>query len=144
VAGVFGRSFGDAELFGDGLPPVAITVTGFFNLALDGNRGVAFGLLDGGSGRWLLIALALGIVAGMLIWPRYVAHWMVGLAIGLIVGGALGNALDRLRLGAVVDFLDLHASNWHWPAFNVADSAIVVGVGLLFLESLLGAKGSVE
>lgn len=144
VGSVFARSFGDPTLFTAGLPPGAVTVTGFFNLVLYGNRGVAFSLLDGGSGQWLLIALALAIVTGMLIWLWKVEQWIVGLAIGLIVGGALGNALDRVRLGAVVDFLDFHAFNWHWPAFNVADSAIVVGVGLLFLDGLFGSKGSVE
>ncbi len=144
VGEVFGRSFGDASLFGGGLPPPAVTVTGFFNLVLYGNRGVAFSLFDGAAGRWVLIILALVIIAALLIWLWRVEQWLVGLAIGLIVGGALGNAVDRVRLGAVVDFLDVHAFNWHWPAFNVADSAIVVGVGLLLLDSLFGRAGSVE
>ena len=144
VESVFARSFGDGALFDGSLPPAAKMVTGFFNLVLFGNRGVAFSLLDGAAGRWLLIVLALGIVCGLVIWLRKVDQWMVGLAIGAIVGGALGNALDRVRFGAVVDFLDFHAFNWHWPSFNVADAAIVVGVGLLFLDGLLGSQGSVE
>ncbi|MHA1567779.1 MAG: signal peptidase II, partial [Alphaproteobacteria bacterium] len=144
VVVVFGRSFGDGALFEGSLPPAGVAVTGFFNLVLFGNKGVAFSLLDGGAGRWLLIVLALGIVVGLAIWLWKVEQWMVGLAIGAIIGGALGNALDRVRFGAVVDFLDFHAFGWHWPSFNVADSSIVVGVGLLLLDGLRGSPGSVE
>ncbi len=144
VEGVFGRSFRDGALFDGTLPPAGIRVTGFFNLVLFGNDGVAFSLFDGGAGQWVLILLALAIVAGLVVWLLRVEQWMVGLAIGSIIGGALGNVLDRLRFGAVVDFLDFYAFNWHWPSFNMADSAVFLGVGLLFLDGLLGSRGSVE
>ena len=103
------------------------------NLTLAFNPGAAFSLLADGGGwqRWALAAVALAVSA-------YLVHWLKTLpavdrlqAIGLggILGGALGNMVDRLWLGAVIDFIDLHVAGWHWPAFNVADSAITVGVG---------------
>jgi signal peptidase II len=121
-------------------PPRVIEVTGFFNLVLVWNPGISFGLFGGGSvwQPWLLSAFATVVAGGLLVWlysaelPR-----LPSVGVGLIVGGAIGNVVDRLRFGAVVDFVDLHAYGWHWPAFNVADSAIVVGVGLLLLDAVL-------
>lgn len=110
-------------------------ITGFLNLVLTCNTGVSFGQL-GGVPPWILIALALAICAGLLVWLRRQDRKVPILAIGLIVGGALGNIVDRLRIGCVVDFLDFHAFGWHWPAFNVADSAIVIGVVLLLVDGL--------
>ncbi|MBK1699191.1 signal peptidase II [Rhodovibrio salinarum] len=121
-------------------PPRRIEVTGFFNLVLVWNPGVSFGLLGAGNPwqPWLLSAFATIVAGGLLYWLHTGRHgrW-TALAIGLIVGGAIGNVIDRLRFGAVVDFLDVHAAGWHWPAFNVADSAIVVGVGVLLLDAFL-------
>jgi signal peptidase II len=119
-----------------------IRVTGFFNLVLVWNRGVSFGMLGGlgGSAPWLLIGLALAVAVALTIWLWRETRLLAGLALGLVIGGALGNAIDRVRFGAVVDFLDFHLSGYHWPAFNVADSAIVVGAGLLVLDGLRAGR----
>ena len=122
-------------VLGDELP---IEVTGFFNLVLAYNRGVSFSLLwiEGPGGQYLLAALALAIVAALVWWVRREPRLFNAVTAGMIVGGALGNILDRLYLGAVVDFLDFHAFGWHWPAFNVADSGIVIGALLLIADGL--------
>jgi signal peptidase II len=118
-------------------------VTSFFSLVLTYNRGVSFGLFNAGSAggsasNALLFSLAAVIVVvGLLFWLKRVSSPLLGAAIGLIVGGALGNVVDRIRHGAVVDFLDFHMGYWHWPAFNLADSAICLGVALLLLDGLL-------
>lgn len=117
-----------------------VEVTGFFNLVLVWNRGVTFGLFQGNDSpiqRVLLTGLAV-VVAGVLAWwlrtgsHDSLSRW----ALRLIIAGALGNAIDRVAYGAVVDFLDFHVAGWHWPAFNVADSAIVVGALLLLADGL--------
>jgi signal peptidase II len=77
------------------------------------------------------------IVAGLLWWLARTESPLLAVAIGLIVGGAIGNVADRVRLGAVVDFLDFHLGSWHWPAFNLADSAICLGVAAMLLDGLL-------
>ena len=118
-------------------------ITGFFNLVLTYNRGMSFGLFNTGarSGAGLNALLfslaAAAIVAGLVYWLSRVSSPLLAIAIGLIIGGAVGNVVDRLRLGAVVDFLDFHIGYWHWPAFNVADSAICVGVAAMLLDGLL-------
>jgi len=116
-----------------------IEVTGFFNLVMVWNRGVSFGMFSNHAelGRWGLSALALAIAIGLFFWLRKAEHRMLATALGLVMGGAVGNVIDRVRFGAVFDFLDLHVAGYHWPAFNVADSAIVVGVGLILLDGLL-------
>jgi signal peptidase II len=88
------------------------------------------------------VALAGVVSIGLLWWLGRVETRLAALSIGLVLGGAVGNVVDRLRFGAVFDFLDVHAWGWHWPAFNLADSAISVGVVLLLLESLSGARES--
>ncbi len=119
-----------------------ITVTGFFNLVLTMNRGISFGIFnDPDMGEIILVVVAVVIVAGLLVWLRRVKSSVLALAIGFIVGGAVGNALDRLVRGAVVDFLDFHVGEWHPFAFNLADAAISVGVALLVLDGLLGGRG---
>lgn len=123
-------------------PSRQIEILPFFNLVLTYNRGISFGLFGGGS-PWqpfLLTGLALVIVAGLLFWLRRQETLLPALAIGLVVGGALGNVVDRLRIGAVVDFLDFHAAGWHWPAFNVADSGITIGVVILLLDGLFWSE----
>ncbi len=120
------------------LPPRTIEVTSFFNLVLVWNRGISFGLFNqpGGWNAVILSALALAIVVILLVWMARSQHRLTALALGLIVGGAIGNVIDRLRFGAVVDFLDVHYAGWHWPAFNVADSAISAGAVLLIADAL--------
>jgi signal peptidase II len=117
-----------------------VTVTGFFNLVLTMNRGISFGMFnnDPHIGEVILVGLAAVIVIGLLIWLRRLAAGLPAVAIGMIIGGAAGNAVDRVVRGAVVDFLDFHAGQWHPFAFNLADAAISVGVGLLILDGLLG------
>ncbi len=141
VSRVFDRPFA-ASMFFPPEPP--IFVTGFFNLVLRGNTGIAFSLLSGEGARWFLVAMALVIVGALLVWLRRAENMALALGIGLVVGGALGNVVDRVRLGAVVDFLDFHAFGYAWPAFNVADSAVVGGVALLLLEGLFRPKEPVE
>jgi signal peptidase II len=114
-------------------------VTSFFNLTLTYNRGISFGLFNGGAGLNALVfsLAAAAIVALLVLWLNRVESPFLAVAIGLIVGGAAGNVIDRIRLGAVVDFLDFHAGSLHWPAFNVADSAICIGVAAILLDGLL-------
>jgi len=123
-------------------PPRVIPIAPFFNLTLGFNRGASFGMFstDAELGRWALTALALVIVAVLAIWlSRTHSRWeAVGL--GAIIGGALGNVVDRIRQGAVTDFLDFYVGEWHWPAFNLADAAISLGVAALLLAPLLERK----
>lgn len=106
------------------------------------NRGVSYGLLqqDGALGRWLLVGLSLAAAVGLSVWMHRAGTRLLGVALGLIVGGALGNAIDRAAYGAVFDFVHLHAGAWSWYVFNVADAAIVAGVVGLVLDSLRTAK----
>ncbi len=119
-------------------PPRVIEITPFFNLVVGWNRGVSFGLFNNDSplNAWILIVLALAIVVVLMIWLSKTDRWPVAVGLALVVGGAIGNVIDRLRFGAVFDFLDLHAFGFHWPAFNVADSAITVGAVVLVVDSL--------
>lgn len=126
-----------ADWFAHGgrLPFTSIEITSFFNLVMVWNDGVSFGMLDG-IGPLALIILALAISAVFLIWLVRAAAWPPLIASAMIVGGALGNVIDRLRFGAVADFLDFHAYGYHYPAFNLADSCITLGIALLLLDSL--------
>ena len=111
-------------------PPRVIPVTPFFNLVMVWNRGVSFGFLGQESSHWLpwlLTALALAIMVAL--------GWWLRRAESKVMGGALGNVIDRLRFGAVADFIDVHAAGFHWPAFNVADSAITVGAALILYDA---------
>jgi signal peptidase II len=116
--------------------PAGIRVTSFFNLVMVWNTGVSFGLFseDSALRSWTLIGVSVAVMIWLLIWLWRAEHRLAAIALGGIIGGAIGNVIDRIRFGAVFDFLDFHAFGWHWPAFNVADSAIVVGVGLLLLD----------
>ena len=120
-------------------------VTSFFNLVLAHNRGAAFSFLSDASGwqRTLFIAiaaLATAVIVAMLL--RHSGERLFCAGLALILGGALGNLWDRIALGYVVDFLDFHAFGWHFWAFNLADSAITVGAGLLILDSLRSAAAA--
>ena len=115
--------------------PRVIPVIPYINIVMAWNTGVSFSMLQG-TGPWLLSALALTVSIGLLIWLGRLTHRLPGYAVGFIVGGAVGNVIDRLRFGAVFDFIDFYVGDWHWPAFNLADSAIFVGVVLLLFDSL--------
>jgi signal peptidase II len=117
-------------------------VADFFNLALVWNRGISFGLFNGDSALngLVFVALAAAVSIALLLWLRRAETWLLAAAIGLIVGGAVGNAIDRLTRGAVVDFLDFHLGQWHPFVFNLADAAISLGVGLLLVDGLLGRR----
>ena len=115
-------------------------VTGFFNLVLVYNRGAAFSFLADAPGWQAPVLVAFALVATAVISyfiVRNTGKKLFCTGLMLILGGAVGNVIDRLRFGHVVDFLDFHAFGWHWPAFNVADSGITVGAILLILESFL-------
>lgn len=113
-------------------------VTGFFNLVLTHNQGAAFSFLAnaGGWQRGFFIVIALvAIVVISVLLARHAGQTLFCVALALILGGAIGNVVDRVALGYVVDFLDFHLAGWHWPAFNLADSAITVGAVLLIADS---------
>jgi len=125
-----------------------VIIPGVFNLVHVANTGAAFGLLAGEHAWWRQVFfIAVALVALVVILVAYrqskVRTPIFITAVGLIAGGALGNLIDRIRFGSVVDFLDFYIKSYHWPAFNVADSAISVGVGL-FLVHLLFASGHEE
>jgi signal peptidase II len=121
-------------------PPIRIT--GFLDFAMVWNYGISFGLLAGDSpvARWGLSAVAVAVVAGLLGWLRRNDRGLVALGVGLIIGGAIGNVIDRLRFGAVADFLHFYAGQYSFWVFNVADSAISIGVALLIIDSLFGRR----
>lgn len=119
-------------------------ITSFLNIVMVWNPGVSFGLLqtEHGYAAYGLTIMALVIAFGFALWLWREADKWRAIAIGLIIGGALGNVWDRLRFGAVVDFVDLHVAGYHWPAFNVADSAICIGVIVLLIDTFLHAPKS--
>lgn len=121
-----------------------VAVLPFFNLTLLYNRGAAFSLLSQASGwqRWFFIGLAVAIVLFLVRWlSRLPSHqYWTALGISLILGGAIGNLIDRIWHGHVIDFIQLYYKQWYWPAFNVADSAISVGVVLLILDTWWGDR----
>jgi signal peptidase II len=118
----------------------SLPVTDFFNLVYVFNPGASFNFLAdaGGWQRWFFVVLALAIAAWLLVMlRRHAGERLLPTALALILGGALGNVVDRIRFGAVVDFLDFHAAGAHFPAFNVADSAITLGVALMLWQQLI-------
>ena len=112
------------------------------NLTMVWNPGVTFGLLkaEGGLGSLLLAAVAFAIVLALGVWLRRAENRLVAVSLGAIAGGAVGNVVDRMRFGAVVDFIHFHAYGWSWYVFNVADAAIVCGVAALVLDGLRPAR----
>lgn len=125
-----------------------VPVTPFFNLMLSYNPGAAFSFLSdaGGWQRWFFVVLALLVSAVIVLWLRRLpaAQRWTAAALALVVGGAIGNVIDRLVYGHVVDFLDFYIGHWHWPTFNIADSAISVGVAILLIDGLFGGGRSKE
>lgn len=115
-----------------------VEITPFFNLVEVWNPGISFGMLTqfGLDNKTALIAIACGLIVMLVSWLNKVKHPFLARAIGLIIGGAVGNIIDRARLGAVFDFIDIHAYGYHWPAFNIADAAISIGVILIIFDSI--------
>lgn len=117
-----------------------------FNLTYVRNTGAAFSFLSqaGGWQRWFFAGLALVMSGMMVLWLlRLKSHEkLMGAALSLVLGGAIGNLIDRVAYGYVIDFLDVYYQDWHWPAFNVADTAICIGVGLMLLDGLGVGRGS--
>jgi signal peptidase II len=113
-------------------------ITPFFNLVLVWNNGVSFGMFQSGhaAGPYILSVLALLIMAMLGLWLRRTARALPFMAICAVMAGAAGNVIDRVRFRAVIDFLDFHAFGYHWPAFNVADCCVVVGIAFLLLDGL--------
>jgi len=121
-----------------------VDIVPMFALTKTYNPGAAFSFLGDASGwqRWFFVALTLGISVFLLGWLRRLGpgERRTALALALILGGAIGNLIDRLVYGHVIDFLDVYYNDWHWPTFNIADSAIFVGACLLVLDALFGHK----
>jgi signal peptidase II len=117
----------------------SIEIMPFFKLTYAHNTGAAFSFLSeaGGWQRWFFAGLALAISVGIAVWlTRLKKHeTLLAVALALVLGGAVGNLIDRLAYGYVIDFLDVYYDTWHWPAFNIADSAITLGVILMLAES---------
>lgn len=122
-----------------GEPPRLIEVTSFLNFVMVWNRGISFGLMDSDSSvaPWLFVAIAGAVAGGIVFWLTRLTRRWIAAAFGLVLGGAIGNLIDRLRFQAVVDFLDFHAADYHWPAFNLADASISAGVVFLAIDALL-------
>ena len=118
-------------------------IQGFFNLTYVRNKGAAFGILAGSHGMWrsaFFISVAFVALAAIVMLIKKSEDRLSIIAFSLIAGGAVGNLIDRLRLGAVVDFIEWYYRSYHWPTFNIADSAISAGVGLLAVEMLFPGK----
>ena len=124
----------------------SVPVLPVLNLTMVWNQGVTFGLFTQNStwGPWLLAGVALAVVCALGVWMRRAETRFVAVALGAIAGGAVGNVIDRVRFGAVVDFIHAHAGGWSWYVFNVADAAIVCGVAVLILDGLLPARSRLQ
>jgi signal peptidase II len=124
-------------------PPQVISVLPVFDLVLAWNKGVSFGFLNhyGPNGTIALIAVSCAITVFFLIWLLRARNLWLGVGLGFVVGGATGNLIDRIQFGAVVDFLHFHHGNFSFPAFNLADTFITIGVILIFVESFISHHG---
>jgi signal peptidase II len=124
-------------------PGEVLRVTPFFNLVLVYNTGAAFSFLAGAGGwqRWFFMAISAGVsVAIVWMLRRHAGERWLSAALALVLGGAIGNLYDRATLGQVVDFVQVHAAGYYWPAFNVADSAITIGVVMIILDGFRGKR----
>ena len=123
-------------------------ITSFFNLTLVYNTGAAFSFLSQADGwqRWFFSSVAIGVSVVLIIWITRLQDQqkILGAALACILGGAIGNLIDRLAYGYVIDFLDFYVNRYHWPAFNVADTAIFIGAGLLILDMFIGGEQEAE
>jgi len=125
-------------------PPRLIEITSFFNFSLAWNRGVSFSMLnlEAAHWPWVLSAVALAITGALGVWLWGLRAKLPAFGVGLVIGGALGNVVDRVRFGAVMDFLDFHYAGYHWPSFNLADTAIGLGVAALLVDALFARRES--
>jgi len=117
------------------LPFTSVELLPFFNLTMVWNEGISFGLFHG-SGAWILSGIALLITVIFSIWLTRATGWLQAVSIAMVIGGAVGNVIDRMRFGAVADFFDFYIGKWHYPAFNIADCGIVVGIALLVIDGV--------
>ena len=119
-----------------------VEVTPFFNIVFLMNKGISFSLFNSGTAGmvWILTIISLTLSVMVAIWLYREKNTLIRTGLCLILGGAIGNLLDRIRFGSVVDFLDFHLGTHHWPAFNVADSAVCIGVFLIIVQSLFKKK----
>ncbi len=126
------------KIWANGSLPVKqfVEILPFFNLYLTYNKGVSFSFFASNTvyGPWLLSGLAVLICIGLTFWMVKEKNKVIRLGLAFVLGGAVGNVIDRIRLGAVIDFLDFHYDVYHWPAFNIADTAICFGAFLIFLQ----------
>jgi len=124
----------------------AIILAPFFAVVRAWNTGVSFSMFNnyGINGVYILSGLALLIVVALLKWLKNEKNRLLQVALGFIIGGALGNVIDRIRLGAVFDFLDFYVGDHHWPAFNAADSFICIGAALIVIQGLFFNKKEVR
>lgn len=120
------------------LPFISLDLTSFFNLSMVWNQGISFGLFQSGN-PWPLIIVALIISGVFSFWLYRSQSRLEAIFLSLVIGGALGNIIDRLHFGAVADFFDFHIMGWHYPAFNLADSYISIGIVMLVIYSLFFA-----
>jgi signal peptidase II len=120
-----------------------VTVTSFFDLVFVKNTGISYSMLDQSSYGWQLVLAGFSVIASAALWAWLAGAGtgrVMGWALGLIIGGALGNGLDRVLIGGVADFFSLHAFGFYWYVFNIADVAIVAGVLLLLYDSFIGSR----
>jgi len=128
----------------DAAPVHKIVLTPYFDLVMAWNRGISYGLLrqDSDAGRWVLVVVTLAVVLALAYWLAQLQDRLPALSLGLIIGGAMGNAIDRIRFGAVADFFSFHIGSFYWYIFNLADVAIVAGVAGLLYDSLMASHKS--
>lgn len=119
----------------------SVAILPFLNLVKVWNSGISFGMFHNFShSAWAFTLLSSVISVGLVIWLWMVRHWWLTIALSLVLGGAIGNIIDRIRFKAVADFIDIYWKDYHWPAFNIADSAICVGVIMICLDHYLYSK----
>ncbi len=116
-----------------------VTFNGWLNFTMVWNRGVSFGMFDSDNPKMpvMFMCLSLFVAMGLFIWMAIARGRLLLVALPLVIGGALGNVCDRMRFGAVADFIDVHVGDRHWPTFNVADACICIGAGFLIIHALL-------
>ena len=124
------------------IPPRIIYINEYFNLVLTWNNGISFGLFNNDSkfNALIISVIGIGIVLFLIGLLSRAETKKLKIGLGLIIGGAIGNIIDRGIYGAVMDFLDIHIGNYHWPAFNIADSCITIGAIILVIDSLFSQK----